>query len=137
MAVQAALVTEGCGEEALPSSAGACDDEIPVLGDPSAGGESQQLVFLQPPGEGPVDLFEGGPVAKTSEPQKPCKPTIVSLIPLGIHQVAEQLVGGELPLRSALHAGAEGPHHTVQLHLLHSLQGSLVVVHLDLLPFQL
>jgi hypothetical protein len=108
-----------------------------VFLDPPAAGESQKLVLLQPAGEGPVDLLEGGPVAKPSEAEQPRESAVMPLIPFGIHKVGEQLVGGELVLRSTLHGRVEGPYHAVQLHLPHPIQRSLITVHVDHLAFQL
>ena len=49
-------------------------------------------------------------------------------IPLGIHQVGQQLVGG--PLGLGFEAGAQRPRHAVQAHLVEFVEGGLVIGHL-------
>src|SRR5690606_22876679 len=70
VAVDAGLLAESGGQEALARAAGAADDQALVLGDPTAVGQAQERGLGEVALELEVDVFDAGPVAEASAFEK-------------------------------------------------------------------
>ena len=108
------LVAQRGGQEALPGSTFAGDDQVLVLTDPAAVGQPQQLVLVEVAAQREVHVLDGGRVAKAGRLRQSLQTPLMAVVPLGIHQVGQQFVGGTLAL--GLQAGAQRPRHAVQAH---------------------
>ncbi len=88
MTVDAGLLTQHGGDEAFPGSAGAGDDEVLMLLDPSTVAQTHQLVFLQVAFHREVDILQPCAIAHAGVFQQAGQSATLPFVPLRIHQSA-------------------------------------------------
>src|SRR2546429_9392248 len=82
-----------CRELAWP-----CDEQIAVLGDPTAGGDLLEQGFIEPAGHAVVDILDGGlAVAQPGRTQPGLEASGRAACHLAIEQQGQPFGGGENP----------------------------------------
>ena len=83
---------------------------------PAAIRKTQQLILVQIPLQTEIDLLEADVVAEIGRFDQPFEFAIVPVIPLYVHQMRDQLIGGEGLLDGCLHGSSEGSGHPLKSH---------------------
>jgi len=129
----AGLGAEGLGEIALPDARGAGDHDVLACGDPRAVRQTHEGVAVKPALDGEIDLGKGRAGPEAGGLREPARLAVVAVVPLGVGDMRDELVGAENSVLGGLEDAPESPFHAIELEKPQLLEGG-GVVHRRLLP---
>lgn len=116
-------LSEGTGEEGLPSSGGACDENDLMMADPVGAGQAKDVGAVEAAGGAKIEIFDAGRQAELCLAQKPREASILADGDLALGEKAKAVVEGEpLDVRYPLLL-LESGSHPVEAEFAQSEQG--------------
>lgn len=116
-------LSEGAGEEGLPGSGGACDENDLMMADPVGAGEAKDVGAVEAARGAQIKIFDAGRQAELCLAQKPSEASILTDGDLALEEKAKAVVEGEpLDVGYALLL-LEGGSHPFEAKFAQSEQG--------------